>query len=308
MKKSINWNIYGLFLIVWLLYAALTIFLPSQAPNIYHLSYFSLLLLKLSIVVPFFFIWWAFVYGIATIRSYATLLKNNWEAKAFQHIWEGLAIILVGSWAASFLSPVKNYLGITSLWYPALTVLGHYLNVIPFLLGVFSIFLGSLEFIKNIKVKMKLTPVLTTCLIALAILAWVSLELVFTNKVRTIPGGPTTAATYYLSDSLIVLTIFIPLVAGWVLGVLGIYNLAAYHHYVKGFIYKSFLRDFVMGLSLIVFFSILIQFLGALGAERFIGVSLQSILILVYFIIIVDALAYLLIARGAHKLAKIESV
>ena len=307
--KDRNFLYYGLILAAWLLYMYLTFYAPlTPAVKTLGLHEFQLNLLRITITIPYLAIWLVTMYGILKLNSYVKRTRQFPDGKALSKLASGLLILLIGVVFSSVLSALRSFLTFNSEVLAPITILINYSYVVFPLIGFLFIFLGSKDIIKIVKKATIPAGQKIVYLAPLLLFAVLYVWFIFTNPIRQISTEPTIPATYYLPDSLIILTIILPVIIGWVLGILAALNFQFYSKNVKGIIYRDSLSLFVRGIYFIIGSSIFLQALLSLGSVRLINLGLQSLLILIYLFLAIQALGYYLIFLGSNKLTKIEDV
>lgn len=294
----------------WSVYLYLTMSAPFDASNRLHMTKEAIDLLRLSFALPYLLIWLAAAYSFIRIKRYAVTIQPSREASSFHKIANGIILLLGSLILASTSSAAKNYFVDFTDLRPLLTIFTNYAYVVPYLFAFILLFRGVKELISqqgNGKM-----PFHNYFLygIPLILFVYIWLELIFTNPSRVIPPAVDVSkfATYYLPDSLLVLTIVIPSIITWVLGLLTIIKLRLYYLKVKGVLYKLAFSSIVQGLIGVTLGSVFLQALLSLGPQRLINLGLEYILFLIYVFLFLQALGFFLIARGANKLTKIEAV
>jgi hypothetical protein len=134
------------------------------------------------------------------------------------------------------------------------------------------------------------------------------LDSIFTNEIRTVTPDPRIPATYYLKDSLIVLTIVIPSFLAWLMGIRTILNLDNYSRRVEGSIYRRALSALSWGIWAVIAGSVFLQGLQSLGSARLFKLGLAKLIIIIFALLTIQLLGYALVALGAKRLNKIETV
>lgn len=294
---------------MWAGYLYLTLSAPYDSSNQLHLTKEVTNLIRLSIAVPYLLIWLAAAYSFVKIKRYAIAIKPSIESSAFNKIANGVLILLGSLILASYSNSLKNLLVDNATLRPILTIITNYAYVFPYLFGFILLFKSAKELLNqhmNVKIPFSNYIVLG---IPLVVFVYVWLELIFTNETRVIAVTEASKfATYYLPDSILILTIVIPSLITWVLGVLTVIKFRLYYHRVKGILYKIALSTMIQGLVGVILGSVFLQSLLSLGSKRLIELGLDSLLLVIYFFLFLQAVGFYLIARGANKLTKIENV
>lgn len=313
--KKISFSYYFLTVAAAALYLYLTFNTPADpvAMERYQLTAQGLFLLRISFIFPVLFIWFAGTYAFTILSHHVHLVRGGKEEKAFRALRTGLGIIFWGgSVLASLTGVIGNYIGRGVSDYPlrpVFTILGNYLGVFPLLLGfAFILFSAGLFFRQAPGIKVMSRNRILVMGAALLPVAYVFLNLIFSDATRTVPTAAARVATYYLPDPLIVLTLILPLFASWIMGLLATGKLNLYASFVEGKLYKKLFANFALGLNVLIFLSMFLRTLTSIGTGRLAVLGLDSILAIIYVIFLVAGAAYLFIARGVRKLSQIEMV
>jgi hypothetical protein len=116
-----------------------------------------------------------------------------------------------------------------------------------------------------------------------------------------------TSAFNFLPSWLVFTTVVIPYLYVWYAGFRSVSQIFFYRQHVEGILYKSFLKYLALGFGFVVGTSIVLQFLSGVSS-LLTNVSLGPLVAIVYALLIIIASGYVLIARGAKKLEKIEEI
>lgn len=309
-KLSKGRAIYVIIFALWLVYLFLSLTMPTtqEAKDLApQLSELELDLIRLTVALPYLLIWLAAAYSFKRVRRYSKIIEESKEAQGFSHIATGLLILLVALLLSTAASTIDSFVNQSSGLHEALTITTNYFYIFPYLIAFWFFLVGGHSLSKRVKRQLPVGRLIIYGLF-LAIFTYFWLDLIFTNQSRKLAVPPNETATYYLRDSLIVLTIVIPSVIAWTLAILSVINLKSYILKVKGIIYRQFLSAFVLGVWGVVLSSIFLQGLLSLGSERLLDLGLGKILGVIYFFFILQIFGFLFIARGAKRLTKIERV
>jgi hypothetical protein len=116
-----------------------------------------------------------------------------------------------------------------------------------------------------------------------------------------------TANPYHLPAWLVVLTVIVPYLYAWFMGVLGSYELIIYRRHVRGVLYKQAIGLLVGGLITVVFSSVALQYVGSVQ-PRVGHLLLNDRLVFIILFRIIGGIGFVLLALGASKLKRIEEV
>lgn len=102
-------------------------------------------------------------------------------------------------------------------------------------------------------------------------------------------------------------TIIVPYLYAWFMGLMSCYEIIMYSQRIKGLLYKRALNRLAGGIGAVIGSSIFIQFINVVYAYKT-NSSLGPLLILIYLLLVVEAIGYILIANGAKNLKRIEEI
>lgn len=300
-------KILYIYIALALLYVALTFLTPLDPRLIdrYEIGEIRLNLIRLSIAIPLLGIWFAAFYGYSKFKAYADLIKESKDGRAFTHIANGLGLLALSLPLRSILSVAFRSLTQQSPdLLPLATIISNYITLL-FTLGAFLlIFRGSQHLTAIVKTEGKLH---SYALAGFGILAIFYTYLALTNPARMVATDNVDKAVYFLPDPLILLTIVLPYVFIWFIGLKTFVNLQAYQTHSDGVVYKRILTYLTRGVATVIIMSIVLQFLRELVSPLS-QLSLGPLLGIVYLLLIGMAVGYLYIAAGAKRLQKIEEV
>jgi hypothetical protein len=311
MKHKIsNKIVYFLVFLAWLIYTYFTFTAPiSSSSQDLGLSGGVLFLVQLTIVLPYLVVWLMAVYGWSHISSYSQSIGDSKDGKAFGKIANGLGWFLAGLVLSALISSWRS-MGINDpIHLFSSTIVTNYVYVFFPLVGFLFLYHGTRHLRELLPENSKLTSsAITFIMTGIAGLSVVLTWLIFTNPNRQVNPAPDIGATYYISDPFIVLTILVPLIVAWVLGGLAVVSIGHYQKQVKAQIYQNFLKKLSLGIIFIVIAAIVLQGILALGTNRFIGIGLGPLLLVIYVFLGAQAAGYVLVAMGAKKLKYLEEV
>ena len=297
----------GLSVALWLAYVVLTFTAPvNEYTNTFNLEYSQLMLLKLSVVAPFFMIWVVGIFAATAITNYLNTIKGSPEEKGFGRIQQGVMVLLLGLTIGAVLGAIRPFILPDQDMKIMLAVTVRYVNVFMPLIAFGLFFDGATSLMRLAKktgnTLSNLWPALLTVAVAV-FYSWV----IFSNPDRQFGVGPNQTGALYLTDTMIILTLMIPYIAMWTLGIFAAARLSDYSNSVLGTIYRSALSWFARGILFTILLSISFQALTLLN-EYFAHAGLQAILIIVYVLLAAIAMGYVFLWLGARKLRLIETV
>ncbi len=295
--------------VVVIAYVLLTLLAPPAATvNRYGLTLAQTQLLRISYILPLIFIWTTAMLSVVWFRRYTRLLKGSTEEDAFRKITRGLWMLLLVIVVPSLVTAIANFYPADMAVQKGAVILRNYLSIGFYLVGFWYLWKASKSLLKTVNVLPHVTsPYQNWAVIAIATLAVIYTWAVLNNPFRTVSSDPLVKATYYLPDILIVFTILIPYVLVWILGIITVINVLTYAKFVSGVIYRQTFSYVARGLTFTIGLLIGLQFLSQANAALS-RAALSVILIIIYILLLAIAIGYVLIARGARRLAVIEEV
>jgi len=304
-----NIKLYVFLGVAILVYASLIFGTPTD-PGVlerYNMSQLQTRLISLTVVLPFALIWFLALYGYSAFRDYAKSIEKGKDGKAFADIATGLSVLAVGLPLSTIASSLGRLLARNSEnLLPATTVFNHYVNIAITLFAFWFIHKGAVQLQKLTKEEPKGREW------SLLLGGFIALALTYVYLVLTNPARNNTAAfdgqsIFYLPDWLIVLTIILPYLYVWYMGLVSGFYLSFYQKKVGGVIYRTSFRYLALGLIGVIIGSVMRQYFTA-SSNLYADLRLAPLLLLVYTLLIAIAIGYVLIAIGARKLKQIEEV
>jgi hypothetical protein len=299
-----GWTVTAAVIACWLIYTVATLNAPQAANDRFHLSDGGLLALRLSIIVPLFFIWYIAIRGAVTVKNYAQVIKGGAEAGALNLIANGLmwtlAYLVILSVGGSLIQLF------TSTPYYKLTVVSRD-QIPPFiaLLGFGLLYIGShrLKRIADFNTWTRSAVLTLVAFLAFAVFFVYQFSLIPTQAV----AGASASSLTIVPHSVLLITLILPYLIAWFLGILAGLNIVKYARRVKGSLYRLALRNLVYGIWGVVAFAIAVQFV-TLMSRYFVNWNLAELVLLIYALMLFYAVGFLFIRAGARKLARIETV
>jgi len=308
-SKKPNPNKFYLWFFVLLLgYVLGTIFAPIKG-NTYHLSNLAIHLLQLTLVIPIATTWFLAVFAGVRFKRYANKIGDYPDGEAINWLANGLLTLGFVSLATSLFSVFVNYQEPNTMVYRNLRIESNILGVLAIAAVFLLIYRGSRRLLKLIDRPDSETDVRTRLIatILTVILTASYAASLFTDAYRSSTPDALKHTSFYMSDAWLFFVILIPTVIVWAIGSQAMANLIVYQANVKGTTYRQVFKQLSVGLTLVLSIYILMTILTTIS-QFLIGASLKSVLIFLYIFIIVYASGFIIIARGANNLSKIEEV
>lgn len=305
-------SIFGILAVCVVLYAALTFSIPPDTATLdrYDITATRLRLLSLSIAIPLVAIWWAAFYGFAKCQEYAALIRQSPDGRAFSKLAHGLAVLAIGLPVSSITSAALRYAArLQPELTAAVSIINNYIGIIIALVAFILIGQGAQRLLGlGTSLNSRRPALPRQLLLSAAFLVFGSLYayLVLTHTTHQ-PHIPTAEkAIYHLPLWLTMTTIILPYLYIWYTGLMAALYINFYRKNVPGILYKKALRFLAWGIGAVIISSILLQYLTAM--EVITSLSLASLLIIIYGLLIVISAGYILIALGAKRLKRLEEV
>lgn len=306
MLKRIS-PLYLLVFILWVAYALLVAYAPITAPIPFHLSKNTVEILRISFVIPYLLIWLVGTFAFVRTRHYAVTIKSGQDGKAFLNLSYGIGGMILGFIATSAVGAFKPYVSRTGMMQEFLVIVANYAFIWLFLVAFVALCVGARQLILQLG---PTTPVAKTVIFSLPVFAitYIWLDLIFSNPMRDSVQNTQFVPTYYLSDSLIVMTIVLPSLVTWLAAMMSTIFLVSYYKRVKGVLYRQALLSFIIGAVIVVASGIFLEILISLGPSRLIGLGYHPLVAAIYGFFLLILIGFGFLARGARKLIKIETV
>ncbi len=279
---------------------------PEQSSSQVKLSPIAILALRATLLVPYMLTWLVAVTGWYYFHMFATDAKRKHLANhyAFRFISRGLGLLIFDLVGVPMISAARTFWAQNLQAAEWLTIISNYFHIIIPLLAFSYLYVGTRKLVLSSHYAASLKNNILPSLIATTIfISFFSIAL-FGNTSRQMISETGRFASYYVSDTLIVLTIIIPLSITWLLGIQAALNTERYVHSLT-LIWRSAFIRFFHGLLAIIGSSIILQGITAFGSEQLQQVNLLLILLVIYMFIIIQAVGYLLIRSSAKQLHKL---
>lgn len=294
-SKIFYW--YVVFLVVFI--ALSLVPSPDAAALIkYHLTSLQLRSLQLTLIIPEAAIWYAAFYGYHKLQLYSQTIRAGAEGRQISKLAHGLLLLALSLPVNAILSTVLALIASHHHTLQALSVIiKNYADVILPLLAFLYISTGArgLSDLRKIRPRLQVLNAVIFAVISLGVV-FCSLIVLDHKELRT---------TYHMSPELVMITLGIPYIYTWFLGLLASVELQEYSRKVAGIVYRKSWRLFIGGLLAVISLSILLQYLSTLSTWLT-SLSLQWILLLLYVLLLLLASAFIIMALGAKQLMKIE--
>lgn len=302
VKKRTYYQILTLWVVVYLI----AIMVAPLAPNRFNLSAAKTHLVLLSFAVPQIIIWIMATRGMQRFKSYTNRIKKHKDGKSFDLVSTGLALLVINVVSLSLTQMVRPW-ALKYNFLPIFTPSYNYLEVLIPLVAFIYIYLGTQGLLKLTAKKQPETSSWILVLIVVGALAAIYSQKIFNYQYRNNTPNPYQFSSFYLPDPLILLTIALPYLVGWAIGIKAALNIVLYAKSVKGKIYRNSLHNLSMGIVWAIAFGVFVQLFFAFSTYLA-KARLESIYIFVFLLLAMFGLAFQYISSGSKKLLTIEEV
>ena len=297
-----------LFAVTTSVYLLLIAVLPVSQNTLtkYRLTDAQARLVSLAVIVPYLIIWYIAVFGYTSLITYARKIQRHADGKAFATLSAGVLLLALWLPLSALTGTVLNAVQVIHPMLIPLTVyVNNFLNIVFLLVTFIILARGSKQLLRIITAHELAMP--TIVLAIFVSFSALYTYLVLSDPARLAPTVQIPIATYYLPDWLIVLTVIIPRLITWYIGIRATYNLYAYQKRVAGRIYRRSVYNLAVGLLWVSVTIMVLRCFQSL-AVLFSGRSLAVIILIIYALLAVISIGYILIALGARRLLRIEQV
>lgn len=291
-------------LIVLYLWHTLTNTPRQQVLDKYDITVGQLKIILLTIAIPYIIIWLIGLVGFLRLHSYTRFLGKSKDGRGFRTLsWGVLLFTLwlpISTIAAGLASRYyENHPNVTE----ELTWLVNYVNLFVLLPAFYLINRGATLLVKTTKAKWVGMSSRQTVLYIFVAAVYVFVT--FHDTARNVAATNASAASYYQPDWVILLTLILPRLYMWYLGLSAAASIVLYSKEVNGRIYKLALRDVAIGIAGVVTATIILRIVQSM-ASALVELNLTVLLLIIYLLLIVIGTGYVFIAKGTQKLQKIE--
>jgi len=300
-------KILVVFSIFILLYLGTIILVPTPRATLhrYHLTADSALVVNLSVSLPAIAIWLVALIGYVRLRDYSDTIELSPDGKAFRLISSGIFYLTLWLPLSGLISNAEHIALISHRSQLKLIVyIDNYVNIIILIAAITLVYKGSRQLLKVARQK---EQTIWEGVLVYAVFAGLYTYLVFQDPGRQVSMSPMIAASYYTPDWLTMLTIIIPRLIMWYMGFQAAFNVFMYRRHVSGKIYRKSLTSLALGIAGVTATIAVLRSLQTLTAHV-LNWDLPVLLAVIYGLLILIAIGYALISRGAGNLKRIENV
>jgi hypothetical protein len=303
---------YPVVCLLWLGMVGLSIAASSSVnTNRIKLSADQVRLLDVSVALPGLLIWLTILFAGLSIRRYVHNIAEAKESAGFRYITYGIFALLAGLIINSYVGGLQQlfsqHAADPQRVKATFVVINNYVSVIAALVTYGLLLQSSRLLLKSLGRQLdlgrKLIPIVGAFIALTAVYLW----LIHANPVRQVSANSSFNTTFGLPYWLIVLTVALPCVIAWFIGVIALIGLYQYHEKTPGIVYKLLFKKLVLGMTLFIGLTILLQLLVQLYT-LYANSTLPALLGLIAIVYLILVYAFVLIAQGAKKLNTIETL
>lgn len=289
------------------LYIALIFVLPIKTITVrhHHLSSFQTRLATAAVTLLTIGVWFVAFWGYAKLREYSETIKKSKEGPHFSRLATGLGWLAWGLPVSTLCSYAFTHIALhwTRLHATAI-ILSNYVELLVPLIAFIIIHTAANGMSNHKRPNLQLVSAQLTMLVFLvtgvAYCFFVFRSLDLTSLTST--NNP-----YYLPVWLMILTIIIPYLYAWFIGLLAAYGLTLFTVKIRGLLYRHALLYMVTGLVVIIVSSIALQYVSSVSPRMNILVFNYKLLVTL-LTKIAGGVGFIILAIGANRLKKIEEV
>jgi hypothetical protein len=297
----------GIVLGAWLLYTALTLLAPNTSSSgHFHMSFFSLDVLRLTIIIPALAIWIIAIQGATSFKNYAAMITGSHEGQAVNLMANGLLWLVAYMILSSLMSSLDPFLQSPLVFHPYIILRDH-LPALFGLIGFALIFVGS-NSLKSV-VKFSTWTWAWTTLLIMGLFALFAVGFVLDFSSQTVITQPANIinSSAIVPIRVLLFTLILPYLISWFVGILAAINIFRYSQMIDGILYRRALRSLVWGIVTVILFAMAVQV--TTFADKFlVNLSLGALLLIVYVFVLFYALGFFFIWMGAKQLKRLEAL
>jgi hypothetical protein len=288
-------------------YVLLIFILPPShtTMRLYHMTSLQYKTVLLLVSIPSLIVWLAAFMGYIRLRLYADSVSESEDGRHFSRLASGAAWLAWSLPVTALLILVLNgFANRWPAWHPASIIVGNYAVLLPVLIAFTMIGGAARSLLQSAQVRISLSAT-RLIMFFFAAAGVLYCYLVFRNLDLSSLGA--SQNPFFLPVWLLVVTLIVPYIYAWLVGVLAAYEITLFSNNAGGLLYRRALRLLAVGLVAVIAGSIALQYIGGVhpGASYLV---LDGRLLAVTIFRLISGAGFLLLARGADKLKRIEEV
>ena len=261
----------------------------------------------LSVAIPMVIIWWLAFYGALHLYEYSRSIRRAPDGPPFFKLSIGMLLL---AWYLPVRMAAKAILNYSAHLYPSfsnvvdvtITYVNLLVPVIAFVVIGFAV--RDLSKLANIKTSLRTNYILGLAFISISVaLCYVTFAVTDTIA----PNNWLATSQTAIPLPLRVVTVTIPYLFMWFVGLVAAYEMYLYQRQIKGVFYRQSLRLLSAGITSVILASIAIQFL-TVTAGRLQHLPFGVILGIAFSLILLVGVAFMMISRGVQRLKRLGEV
>lgn len=300
-STSLKTRLAFLYAILVLIYAALLFLVPPKPGDLekYDITLTQLRLIDVTVIVPYALIWLAGFYGFLKLKEYSSRIRRSKDGRAINQMANGVLLLVLWPPLSSILATALNWLVLELPGADGVRIIiNNYFNLLLPLAGFSLISVGARALSDLVKVRPSQRA------INLLVLVLIGLGVAFGALISSAVDH----STYYpLPYWLVLATLVVPYIFMWFLGLTSAYWIYLYRQKTPGVVYRRSWGLLALGIWAIITMQIIVQYASTLAAQLD-KLSFSWLVLVVYIVLILLSVGYILVARGARNLQKIEDV
>jgi hypothetical protein len=271
----------------------------------YDISSVEYRLAVLLVNLPVIGVWFVAFWGYAKLKQYAFAIRKTKDGRHFEKLAYGSSWLAWSLPLTAVSSRIFSSIGDanTSL-HPAAVIVNNYISLILSLIAFLIISEASKSLLGSRKLDLK--PASVRTIMAIFIIGGV-LYCFMTLRAFDSSSQMSTKNPYFLPAWLMIVSVIIPYLFTWFIGMLAVYEITVYSRSVKGILYKRALTYITLGLTAILLSFIATQYLSNVWHTPH-HLIFDSRLVIITLFRVVGGLGFISMASGANRLKKIEEV
>ncbi len=291
---------YGILIVLVAAHALLSFYAPRAAATPgFELSESARLIIQISFVFFTVLSWFFAASAVIYARSLASQIKPEDKTNYFlRRLSWGVGILILGFVIATFTGHIRTYNPGNEFVRMSVTILNNYVYVFSSLIGLGFIYRAFRHQKKTGMFNYNIVAAVAITIVVSALWA----GLIFTNPSRQTSTAPGLYPSFYINDLWIILTIVLPTVLAWFMGILAALNFSDFSVEAEGYEKQKMTSRLVSGIWLLVFNVMILFGILSAGSERLLSTGLVGVLVIVYFFIFMMIIANWRVAAALKKL------
>jgi hypothetical protein len=295
------------FVALSVIYVLLVFLLPANkgTMQMYHLTPEAYHVLLSAITMPSLAVWLAAFLAYGKLYEYTDHIHSSMENTGFMRIARGIKWLAWSLPISSIVSLVAYaVMNATSGLHNSAVIINNYIVLALPLIGYSLIGSGGRALMAQAKLNFSVSDAQS---IMLSFVGGGVLYCYLTFRQLSTISLSSTRNPYAMPVWLVVISLMIPYLYAWFVGILSALEINTYSKRVRGLLYRQPLRLLVIGLTIVIVSSIVVQFLGT-AVPTTGHIVLDYHLTFRFLLRAASGVGFLLITFGVLRLKKIEEV